>query len=100
MGKINCWEHKQCGREPDGFRVKEFGECPAAVEDRANGMNDGVKGGRVCWAISGTLCGGKVQGVFASKVDSCLDCDFFKLVLEEQGPSLARLSEILKVLKK
>jgi uncharacterized protein YbcI len=27
-------------------------------------INNGVNGGRICWTITGTLCGGKVQGDF------------------------------------
>ena len=100
MGKINCWEYKECGREAGGHRARELGECPAAVCEKTNGINEGTMGGRVCWAISGTLCGGEVQGFFATKVDSCLDCDFFKRVLEEQGPALARLSEIMQAMQK
>ena len=97
--KKNCWEFKKCGREPGGNKVSELGMCEAAVKEVADGLNGGKNGGRVCWAISGTLCGGTVQGLFASKVTSCLDCDFFKKVLEEEGPQLERLSNILRKLK-
>ncbi|MBU0485741.1 MAG: hypothetical protein KKB30_14650 [Proteobacteria bacterium] len=99
MKKLNCWEFKKCGREPGGKKVSELGECEAATRGVADGMNDGQNGGRVCWAVSGTLCGGKVQGVFATKVSSCLECDFFKLVLKEEGPNLLRLSKIIRVFK-
>ncbi len=99
MGKQNCWEFKKCGREPGGVKVAELGECEAATRAVADGMHDGRKGGRVCWAVSGTLCGGKVQGVFAKKVSSCLECDFFKQVLAEEGADLLRLSHILKTFK-
>ncbi len=99
MAKQNCWEFKKCGREPGGAKVAELGECEAATREIADGMHGGKNGGRVCWAISGTLCGGKVQGVFAKKVSSCLECDFFKKVLEEEGAELLRLSRILKTFK-
>lgn len=83
--KINCWEYKACGREPGGERVRELGICPAAAEARVSGMHGGVKGGRVCWALSGTLCHNAVQGSFASKVGGCLQCDFYNLVSKEEG---------------
>jgi hypothetical protein len=81
----NCWEFKQCGREPGGERAAELGVCPAALDASADELNGGKNGGRLCWAIGGTLCGGKVQGEFAQKVLSCLSCDFHKLVREEEG---------------
>ena len=27
----NCWEVKQCGRQPGGPKAGEFGVCPAAT---------------------------------------------------------------------
>jgi hypothetical protein len=33
--------------------------------------------------VTGTFCGGKVQGAFAQKQVSCMGCDFFKKVKEE-----------------
>ncbi len=60
--KRNCWQVMDCGREPAGSKVEELGVCPAAIVERANGVNDGLNGGRICWAIAGTFCGGEVQG--------------------------------------
>ncbi len=85
--KQNCWESKKCGREPGGANSIELGVCPAATETRVNGMNSGKNGGRTCWAIAGTLCGGKVQGAFATKLTNCMSCDFYKLVGTEEGPN-------------
>ncbi len=83
--KLNCWEHKQCGREPNGKRVNELGVCPAALDTSFNKINRGKNGGRVCWAIAGTFCEGKIQGAFADKRSSCVKCDFFKVVnLQEE----------------
>ena len=81
----NCWEFKKCGREPGGEKVSDLGVCPAGIDDSSEGLNGGGKGGRICWAVAGTFCGGKVQGSFAQKRMSCLSCDFFKLVKEEEG---------------
>ncbi|MBU2491795.1 MAG: hypothetical protein KJ571_04160 [Bacteroidetes bacterium] len=93
----NCWQVKKCGREPGGIKSAELGVCPAATESRTNGINDGKNGGRSCWALAGTMCGGKIQGSFASKLSNCLNCDFFKLVQVEQGKTLISTKEILKL---
>ena len=85
MGKMNCWEMKKCGREPGGARSKEFGVCPAAEDNTSDGLNSGKNGGRICWAVAGTFCGGKVQGDFAQKQVSCMACEVFKLIKTEEG---------------
>ena len=64
---MNCWEFKKCGREAKGAKEKELGICPAYP---ANGTD--------CAHVAGTLCGGKVQGSFATKLANCLQCDFYK----------------------
>ncbi len=94
--KLNCWEFKKCGREPGGSRVDELGVCPAAVEEKTDGIHFGKNGGRVCWAISGTLCGGKVQGTHAMKMGNCLNCDFYQVVQKEERPDFKTTSHILK----
>jgi len=83
--KLNCWEFKKCGREPSGVKCKEKGVCPATTETSCININGGKNGGRICWAIAGTFCGGIVQGDFAQKSVSCMSCDFFKLVKLEEG---------------
>lgn len=81
----NCWEVTACGREPGGERVDELGVCPAATCAEADGANGGRFGGRICWSIAGTLCGGRVQGSRAAKILSCVMCPFFDQVVQEQG---------------
>jgi hypothetical protein len=85
LGKINCWEFKKCGREPDGAKAVELGECPTTAETRLNGVHGGKNAGRACWAIVGTMCGGKVQDIFAQKQRNCMSCNFYKLVYEEES---------------
>jgi hypothetical protein len=99
MAGENCWEFKKCGREPGGAKAAELGICPASTEALADGANRGRKGGRVCWAVAGTLCGGKVQGSFAVKAASCLQCQFYGLVAREEGPRLANARDILARLR-
>lgn len=98
MAKMNCWEFNKCGREPGGDNVSEYGICPAARDTSLDGMNQGKSGGRACWAISGTLCEGKVQGTFAMKLSDCKQCSFFKLVLMQQGCKLQDTREIRRAL--
>ncbi len=85
MKKMNCWEVMKCGREPGGSKVHELGVCPAATDVSCDGLNGGKNGGRICWAITGTFCGGEVQGSFAQKRLSCMNCDFYKQVKAEEG---------------
>jgi hypothetical protein len=99
MGKLNCWEFKKCGREEGGAKVAELGVCPAALVARADGLNSGKNGGRSCWAIAGTLCGGTVQGTFATKLPNCLKCEFYQLVGAEEGPNHVSSKEIIEKLK-
>ena len=95
----NCWQVKNCGREPGGAKAAELGVCPAAAETALNGTNGGKNGGRACWAIAGTLCGGKVQGSYAAKTANCMQCEFFKRVRSEQGATFERAADILARLR-
>jgi hypothetical protein len=81
---LNCWEFKRCGRGLNGSRRSGRPLCPAATETEADGINRGVNGGRVCWAVAGTLCDGRQQGTDAVKLETCLACDFCQLVLREE----------------
>ncbi len=94
MEKINCWEFKKCGREPEGSHANDLGICPATREDRLHGIHGGLKAGRSCWVLAGTLCGGRVQGTFAQKFKNCETCDFYQKVKQEEFPKF-QLSAIL-----
>jgi hypothetical protein len=83
--KLNCWEFKKCGRQPGGPKAAELGICPATQAQASNGSNEGKNGGRICWALAGTMCGGKVQGTFAQKAANCMNCPFYAMVRQEQG---------------
>ncbi|MDH5297589.1 MAG: hypothetical protein OEV91_01035 [Desulfobulbaceae bacterium] len=96
--KENCWEFKKCGREEGGARTGELGVCPAATESRVDGVNDGKNGGRACWAVSKTLCVGKVEGSFSAKVTNCMLCDFYRQVCREQGSGFQGTAQILHIL--
>lgn len=84
MRKLNCWEFKKCEREPGGAKTREFGVCPAATEKRLEGVHGGKCAGRSCWVVSGSMCGGIVQGTFAKKYENCVKCDFYRMVKDEE----------------
>jgi len=98
MNKKNCWEFFHCGRQPGGEKAGELGICPAAVQNRLNGVNEGTNGGRVCWAIAGTLCKGKTQGTYAQKLGDCLRCEFYASVRQEQAEAFVTSKIILEIL--
>lgn len=82
---MNCWEVMLCGRQKEGPKSHELGVCSAASDVSSQGLNGGINGGRICWAVAGTFCGGKKQGTYAEKRISCMGCKFYKQVAAEQG---------------
>jgi hypothetical protein len=99
-GKKNCWEAKGCGREPGGARCEELGVCPAASEPSLDGVHGGTNAGRTCWAVAGTLCGGSIQGSFASKFGDCEKCEFYRSVRKEEWPRFKLLSSLMALLNR
>ena len=63
LKNVPCWEYMQCGRD-----VNDEIKCPAYPHF-----------GQVCWAVAGTRCAGKIQGMFAQKIDDCRNCRFYKM---------------------
>ncbi len=84
-----CWDVKKCGREPGGQNAEELGVCAAALPSKFDGVNDGKCGGRFCWSVAGTLCGGSPQGTYSEKITSCLSCEFLQQVETEEGKRFA-----------
>jgi len=71
--EVKCWEYMKCGRDKDATT-----KCPAYPDF-----------GRICWAVAGTFCEGKVQGTFAQKYADCRKCDFYQMakkLREETAP--------------
>jgi two-component system, NtrC family, sensor kinase len=67
--KINCWEFMKCGREKETAM-----KCPAFPHF-----------GRICWAVAGTLCEGRVQGTFALKYEDCMKCEYYRKVRDKEA---------------
>ena len=84
--KLNCWDFLKCGRGP-----ATESPCPAAVDTSCDGVNEGTNAGRICWCVAGTLCFGKRQRDLPQKMNTCLSCEFFQKVKEEEGPRLQLL---------
>ena len=91
--RVNCWEFMGCGREPGGPRAAELGACPASTDSTSEGINRGLRGGRFCWAVAGTLCSGDVEGIFARKLTTCLECPFYREVERQEGRDFVLLNE-------
>lgn len=91
LQKINCWDFVGCKRGSGGERAAGSGMCRASLDASAEGINHGKNGGRICWAISGTFSGEKIDGLFAKKLLSCRSCKFFKSVKNEEGGNFSLL---------
>ncbi len=98
MMKQNCWQFKECGREPGGNK-SHLGICPAAQERSLDGEHGGKNGGRACWVVTGTLCDGATQGSYATKYSSCRKCGFYDQVWQEEKSSYVYASILVDRLK-
>ena len=89
MGLLNCWNWKNCGRYPGGPKADELGVCKATIDNDSDGYLNGRGAGRSCLYLTGTLCGGKVQGSYAAKQANCLKCDYYLALKKEYGSGLS-----------
>jgi hypothetical protein len=81
----NCWEIIQCGRGPEGHKIAELDLCRAATDVTSDRLNRGHNASRICWAVVGTLCGGKVSGTEAENRATCLNCEVYRQVRIAEG---------------
>ena len=95
MVKKNCWEVMKCGRQMGGH-LAHLGVCPTATAVKLNGVHGGLLGGRSCWVVQGTKCGGETQGPFGEKFKGCERCDFYKAVMVEEGTKFILSSLLLE----
>lgn len=99
MTKLNCWEIKKCGREPGASNVEELGVCPVSVEQNLDGTHGGKNAGRACWVVTGSMCGGKIQGTFAEKYIDCIQCDFYMKVKSEEDSNLMMTTSLVSMMQ-
>ncbi len=95
VGKKNCWEIMACGRGPAGNDGAGEDVCPAALAGALDGVHGGTNGGRACWVVAGTFCGGVVQGQFARKYFDCRACAFYEQVRGEEKGKMLKPRELL-----
>jgi len=95
--RLNCWEYKGCGHGPKSKKGNKT--CPTVNEIRLDGVHNGVRAGRACWVVAGTYCGGEVQGQFAQKYTTCMNCDFYQKVLDEEGHKFEITITLMKRLR-
>lgn len=86
VDRLNCWEFMGCGKE----------DCPARTNELYSGINNGINGGRVCWAIVGTMCREKVERDLSVKYDDCVECLFFNQVHIEEDKNFTVFEEVYK----
>jgi hypothetical protein len=96
--RLNCWEYKNCGHGPNESKNNSK-SCPTVFETKLDGVHNGTKAGRACWVVAGTYCNGEVQGKFAQKYGTCLNCDFYRKVLEEEGSKFEITLRLMKRLR-
>lgn len=91
VGFRNCWEAMCCGREPGGTNAEALGVCPAATDASGEGVNHSEKSGRICWCVAGTFCRDGPECANAKGLPTCLLCEFFSEVREEEGDEFRML---------
>ncbi|WP_446007747.1 two-CW domain-containing protein [Candidatus Electrothrix sp.] len=100
QAKINCWEFKQCGKEPGGKNAAE-GVCPVAVEQGADGVHSGMNAGRCCWVIPNNLCHDDMpQKNIREQNTLCLQCDFYHMVRTDEIPAFKVTGVVLSEIKR
>jgi len=83
--KINCWEFHGCDVEPISDYVIDFRVCAATWTEEMHGVHGGKNAGRACWAVVGSMCGLHNSDRTCMHAATCEECDFYKLVREEEG---------------
>ena len=82
---LNCWEAKDCGREPNGHNVLLHGVCPVTTESSVDDIHKGINGGRYCWTLIPVIENNSNESGFCSGgLYECIKCDFYKLVRDSK----------------
>ncbi len=86
MKKQNCWEMKKCCKEVGNNTEINKMVCPASTETQFDGINNGKNAGRFCWNVKNTFCfGDNPDGEIGDKLLKCYECEFFRMVNEEES---------------
>jgi hypothetical protein len=93
--KKNCWEFKG-NRQRRKVCKEGCSQCLVPQMANYDGINGGKNGGRICWLIIGTLCDKNVQLTFSHKLNTCIKCDFYKSVKQEEGKHLCLPIDIIQ----
>ncbi len=89
--KKNCWEVMGCAYGPSSRGTKT---CPVVTETRLHNIHGGINAGRACWVVAGTLCHDEAGKRFASKMETCFECSFYRRIHMEE-PEVKSHQELL-----
>ena len=81
----NCWDYKKCDLGPESDKINNTGICSVTWTTYLDGTHSGILDGRACWVTPGIYCGGETQDSFAQKNSTCMNCEFYQKVREEEG---------------
>ena len=98
MEKKNCWEVRNCGREPGGHNVGDLGLCAAATTKIMDGVHGGENAGRACWIVVGSKCGNETISAAEKRRTTCMACDFYHMVQLQEGNNLKHTEELFNLI--
>jgi hypothetical protein len=84
-----------CGQQRRGCKNNVF-KCPVPEMTASNGINSGKNAGRICWLVAHTMCKGEADTTFEEMIRICGECEFYKLVREEEGKALVLSLDMLR----
>lgn len=96
--KLNCWDFFHCDKQAAGIDEKHAHVCPACLEAKLNGIHGGKNGGRACWVVKGTKCGGRITRTFIPKFIICRLCEFRRIVINEESSDFIVSDDFMKML--
>lgn len=53
--KLNYWEYKKCGRQPEGHKSQELDVCPVTTYNALHDAHGGKNAGRACLRGQGLI---------------------------------------------
>ncbi|MBF0357065.1 MAG: hypothetical protein HQL70_00585 [Magnetococcales bacterium] len=89
MSNVNCWDFQRCGFGPKECKGDDDKICPAASHKHADGFLGGENGGRACYFIADTICGGSPMTP-EQKKERCNSCSFFHTLSNKYGETFSK----------